>query len=209
MNLRSFYNPIQRKKKRYEKIVQILGIKDSDRVLNLGSGKGYTFEIFNKKNDILGMDIFPKEENLIKQDNFKYLERENDVLPFKDNEFDVVVSIGVLEHVFPESSFKKTCEEIQRVGKRFAVVVPSYWTLIEPHYSFPFFQHFSLKNQRRLNDFFKLKYVEEKQEVCDFEEIRYLKKRDWKKLFPNSNIISYKHIPFFVSNYIIWKKDLD
>lgn len=206
MNLRSLYNPIGRKRKRYEKIREILDLKPSDKILNLGSGKGYTFECFNKENQIIGMDIFSKKENEIKQKNFEYIQRESDTLPFKDKEFDALVSIGVLEHIQPESSFEKTCEEIQRVSKKYALIVPSYTTIIEPHYSFPLFQHLPKKMQKKLNKKFRLKYVEEKQEANEFEEIRYLKKKDWVKLFPNANIKTYMHIGPFITNYLIWQK---
>jgi ubiquinone/menaquinone biosynthesis C-methylase UbiE len=205
MNLRSLYNPIGRKKKRYKKILQLLEINEADRILNLGSGKGYTFEEFNKKNPIIGMDIFSAEENEIKQKNFQYIQRTDDKLPFKDNDFDAVVSIGVLEHIQPESSFYKTCTEIQRVGKSYVIIVPSFMTLIEPHYSFPFFQHFSENIQKKLNTFFRLKYAEEGQDGGNFEKIRYLKKRDWQKLFPDSRIQTHMHIGPFITNYIIWK----
>lgn len=205
MNIRNFYNPVRRKRKRYEKIIKLLDLKPHEKVLNLGSGKGYTFEDFNKENPIIGMDIFPENKNVIKQKNFKYLQRKKDILPFKDNEFDVVVSIGVLEHIQPEESFEKTCEEIQRVGKKFLVIVPSLSTIIEPHYGFPFFQLLTLKTKKFLQKKMRLKYLEKGQGDNSYEEIRYLKKKDWKKLFPDSNIKTYMHIGPLVTNLIIWK----
>jgi len=76
MNIRSFYNPVKRKKKRYKKIVKLLNLQPHEKVLNIGSGKGYTFEEFNKENPIIGMDVFPENENSIRQANFKYIQRE-------------------------------------------------------------------------------------------------------------------------------------
>ncbi len=204
MNIRSFYNPVKRKKKRYEEIVRLLDLKPHEKVLNIGSGKGYTFEAFNKVNPILGMDIFLESENEIVQKNFKYTQRTEDILPFADKSVDAVVSIGVLEHILPEDSFLKTCEEIQRVGKKYFVIVPSITTIIEPHYGFPFFHLLDRESQKALQKEFKLKYTEEHQED-DFEKIRYLKKKEWQKLFPSANIKTYMHIGPLVTNLFIWK----
>ena len=186
--------------------MKLLNISTEEKILNLGSGKGYTFEHFNSENNITGLDIFPEKKNTIQQKNFRYIQRTNDKLPFKDNEFDVVVSIGVLEHIQPDSSFKITCEEIRRVGKKYAIIVPSYWTLIEPHYSFPFFQHLPKNWQAKLNNSLQLKYTEGKQDKLDYEEIRHLNKKEWEKLFPKAQIQTYMHIGPFIMNYIIWYK---
>ncbi len=205
MNIRNFYNPVLRKKKRYEKITDLLGLKPEEKILNIGSGKGYTFEEFNKENEIVGMDIFPEEDNVIKQRNFRYIQRKENTLPFKDNEFDVVISIGVLEHIQPQEAFEKTCEEIQRVGKKFLVLVPSLTTIIEPHYGFPFFQHLPLKTQKYLQAKLNLKYIEDGQGDFEYEAIRYLRKKDWQKFFPNAKIKNYMHIGPLVSNLLIWQ----
>ncbi len=205
MNIRSFYNPVKRKRRRYEKIVKLLDLKDSDRILNIGSGKGYTFESFNNTNPILGMDVFPEEENEISQPNFRYMQRKSDVLPFEDNSIDAVVCIGVLEHIQPESAFLETCEEIQRVGKKYLIVVPSMATIIEPHYGFPFFHLLDESSQKALQKEFKLKYVEGEDQDNSYEKIRYLKKKEWQKLFPNANIKTYMHIGPLVTNLFIWK----
>jgi ubiquinone/menaquinone biosynthesis C-methylase UbiE len=205
MNIRSFYNPIKRKKKRYEKIVNLLDLKPNEKILNIGSGKGYTFEAFNTENSIVGMDIFPKSENTINQKNFEYIERTDDMLPFEDNSFDAVISIGVLEHIQPETSFLKTCEEIQRVGKKYLIVVPNITTIIEPHYGFPFFHLLRKKRQEALQKKYNLKYIEENQKESDYEEIRYLKKKEWKRLFPSAKIKTHMHIGPLVTNLFIWK----
>ena len=204
MNIRSFYNPIKRKKKRYEEIVHLLNLQPHEKILNIGSGKGYTFEEFNKVNPIIGMDVFPEEENIIKQPNFKYIQRTDDVLPFQDKSVDVVVSIGVLEHIQPEDAFLTTCEEIQRVGKKYLVVVPNMGTIIEPHYGFPFFHLLDENSQKALQKEFKLKYVEDNQQENLYEEIRYLRKKEWQKLFPKAQIKTYMHIGPLVTNLIIW-----
>jgi len=87
IHLRSIYNPVTRKKKRYEKIVKLIGLKPTETVLNVGCGEGLTFENFNSTNSITGVDLFP--ESQIHQKNFRYKQiKGNGILPFQDKEFD-------------------------------------------------------------------------------------------------------------------------
>lgn len=203
LNMRALVNPIKRKYKRYQKIVSLLDIKPADTILDVGSGEGLTFEIFNKVNPITGIDLFP--ESRIHQKNFRYIHRKepDGPLPFKDNEFDVVISIGVLEHIHPFESLKKTCDEIQRVGKKYLILVPNHWTIIEPHYSFPFFQLLPMNTQKKLNSAFGLRYADKGEEYI-FEEINHYSNKKWKSLFPNSKSTIYWHIGPLITNLIIY-----
>lgn len=64
---------------------------------------------------------------------------------FKDQEFEVVFSNAVIEHV---GNFDQQCqmaEEVRRVGKRYIVQTPNRYFPIEPHVLIPFFQFLPLK----------------------------------------------------------------
>ncbi|MEM3738646.1 MAG: class I SAM-dependent methyltransferase, partial [Thermoplasmata archaeon] len=67
-----------------------------------------------------------------------------DMQEFKDNEFDVVFSNSVIEHVGDFNDQKRMAQEIQRVGKRYFVQTPNFYFPFEPHFMFPFFQFFPL-----------------------------------------------------------------
>lgn len=54
-------------------------------------------------------------------------------MPFEDKSFDLVVSVGLLEHVEPIEKLCRVVREIDRVGKSYVCVVPSISSLIEPH----------------------------------------------------------------------------
>ncbi|HRI05631.1 MAG TPA: methyltransferase domain-containing protein [Candidatus Dojkabacteria bacterium] len=206
MNLhpRNFYNPVKQKQRRYDKIVELLQLKPTDRVLNVGCGEGLTFEHFNKVNPIVGVDLFEKSK--IEQDNFTYQQIKGDgTLPFKDQEFDAVVCIGVLEHVKPFEALQKTCAEIERVGKKFLILVPDYNTIIEPHYAFPFFQHLPIKIQEWLHGVLNLRLELDKRKDNPYEEINYYPTKKWLSLFKQGNALIHKHIGPFITNLIIWK----
>jgi SAM-dependent methyltransferase len=205
MNLhpRSYYDPVKQKQRRYDKMVKLLNLKPTDKVLNVGCGEGLTFEHFNKVNLIVGVDLFP--ESKIEQKNFKYRQIKGDgALHFKDKDFDAVFCIGVLEHIHPYEALEKTCKEIARVGKKFLIMVPDYNTLIEPHYAFPVFQKLPLKWQKMLHNNLNLRHGSHRRKENHFEEINYYLNKEWVSLFPGARYIIHKHIGILITNLIIW-----
>ncbi len=206
MNLhpRNFFNPVKQKQRRYDKIVKLLDLKPTDRILNVGCGEGLTFEHFNKVNPITGVDLF--KESKISQPNFKYMQIKGDgSLPFKDGEFDAVICIGVLEHVKPYEALQKTCSEIERVGKKFLILVPDYNTIIEPHYAFPIFQHLPISIQKWLHGILNLRLELDSRKDNPYEEINYFPTKQWMSLIKEAKYTIHKHIGFLITNLIIWK----
>lgn len=62
-------------------------------------------------------------------------------LPFPDQEFDVVISNHVIEHVGDQAAQRKHLDELRRVTKADGLAylaVPSRWQVIEPHYRLAF-----------------------------------------------------------------------
>jgi len=87
--------------------------KEGSKILEFGTGNGELFEELEKRDfNVTGIDIDIKEhlrkKNIIKHDL-------NNKLPFKNNTFDVVVGLEVLEHLFNPY---ETMKEIKRVLKK-------------------------------------------------------------------------------------------
>lgn len=97
----------QRKKLRI--ISDYLNVKNDDKLLDVGCGPGYTSEFFNCK--IMGID--PSQE-LLANCSFEAILGKAEELPFKDNEFDVVISVSAIQNF---DDIKKGLQEIKRVGK--------------------------------------------------------------------------------------------
>ncbi|RYD78963.1 MAG: class I SAM-dependent methyltransferase [Sphingobacteriales bacterium] len=98
-----------------------LNIKSSDRVLDVGGGHNphpranvvvdkYTDTNYHRSGDI---KVLQKQE---------FIQADGERLPFKDKEFDYVISCHVLEHVEDPVKF---LSEIFRVGKRGYIETPS------------------------------------------------------------------------------------
>ena len=67
-----------------------------------------------------------------------------DMYEFQDQEFEVVFSNAVIEHVGNFAQQRAMAKEVQRVGKRYIVQTPNRHFPIEPHVLIPFFQFFPL-----------------------------------------------------------------
>ncbi len=205
INFREYINPVGARKRRYEKIRHLAGLKPTHKILNVGCGEGLSLEAFNKKNKIVGLDIFAKPK--IFQKNFSYVQGDAAKMSFfKDKEFDLVVCIGMVEHILPFKKLKRVAREIQRVGKGYVIVVPHFYTPLEPHYQLPFWQHYPKGLKSFLIKHFSIGYFK-KNSQGKFTKLNYFKKKKWYSLFPSSTIISYNHIlGGLVKNYIIFKK---
>lgn len=112
------------------KLIETYNLPDNAKILDVGCGKGFLLYEFKKllpNCSITGFDISEyglknaKEE--IKENLFQY--KAQDVYPFGNNAFDLVISITTLHnlHVF---ELKAALREIERVGKNKYVVVEGY-----------------------------------------------------------------------------------
>ncbi|MBC8844888.1 class I SAM-dependent methyltransferase, partial [Escherichia coli] len=63
-----------------------------------------------------------------------------DLSEIDDQQFDIVFSNSVIEHLYTWENQEKMAKEVLRVGKYHFIQTPNYWFPIEPHWVFPFFQ---------------------------------------------------------------------
>lgn len=134
-----------RRRSRVAFILSKLVVANNMKVIDIGCGiDGRSFDDYVPEDwQITGIDIIPEEQIHHKHPRFSYI-RQNaqDLSRFKNHEFDLAVSIGMLEHITEESTFKRIVSEIRRVAKQYTVVVPSKYCWVEPHYGVPFFPLF-------------------------------------------------------------------
>lgn len=112
---------------------------------------------------------------------------------FSDEEFDVVYSNSVIEHLFTWDSQQKMADEIMRVGTRYFIQTPNRYFPIEPHFHVPFFQFFPLSVKKYLLAHFELGFMERKAKDSEeaerlAREIRLLTKSEYRRLFPQAEI---------------------
>ena len=113
-----------------EALIKTYGLKAGSKVLDVGCGKAFLlYEMLQLEPglQITGFDI--SEQGLasaqpeVKPKLFKY--RAQDIYPFGDKEFDLVISLGCF-HNLRIFELKTALGEVQRVGKQGYVMLESY-----------------------------------------------------------------------------------
>ncbi len=111
-NIAKGYNGLhgEEQLKKINIILNNIKIKKTDKLLDVGCGTGFYLDLF--KCNITGVD--PSEE-LLKECKYKTIKAYAEKLPFKDNSFDLVISITSI-HNF--KNINKALEEMKRVGEK-------------------------------------------------------------------------------------------
>lgn len=115
---------------------------------------------------------------------------------FSDQQFDVVFSNSVIEHVGTLREQIQMAEAVQRVGKRYFVQTPNRHFPLEPHFLIPFFQYAPQWFRARCLQTRKLGWVPREPDflkaLAETESIRLLNKKELSGLFPDSRIYEEK-----------------
>lgn len=113
-----------------EKLIKTYSLKPGDKVLDVGCGKGfllYEMQLIMPELMITGFDIsqhgLTEKHPDLKGNIFRY--RAQDIYPFGDKTFDLVISLGCL-HNLRIFELKTALSEIERVGKKKYIMVESY-----------------------------------------------------------------------------------
>src|SRR4051812_29982845 len=119
-----------------------------------------------------------------------------DLRQYRDQEFDVVYSNSVIEHVGDIEDMRRMATEMRRVGKRYFLQTPNRYSPIEPHFMFPLFQFLPFSVQVYLVQHFKLGWIPREPRRAEAERvvrgIHLLSKRDLRMLFPDSEVVEEK-----------------
>ena len=112
-------------------LIDIYGLKPDARILDVGCGKAYLLYEFKQllpEAEIVGFDISRHGLADAKEDvrEHLFLYRAQDVYPWDDDCFDLVVSLGCLHNV-RLFELETELREIERVGKNKYIMVESYW----------------------------------------------------------------------------------
>jgi len=185
---------IARRKIRIAHALSKVTTKPSMRVIDIGCGiDGRSFENFIPPNwQVIGVDRNDPQRINHTHPNFKYVQQDaQDLSQFSDKQFDLAISIGMLEHITKKKAFKQIVSEIRRVAKQYIIIVPYKYCWIEPHYGLPFFPLYPYSIKLLLVKVFNLSnHRENVQRDPQYikKHFMWLSNQEYKKEFPESNI---------------------
>jgi ubiquinone/menaquinone biosynthesis C-methylase UbiE len=106
---------------RAEKLLPFVNVKEKQNFLEVGCGSGAASKHIAKKYllNVTGVDVDPEQiqlaqENINDIPNIHFLEADATNLPFPDDDFDIVLSFGVMHHI---PNWLDALREIKRVLK--------------------------------------------------------------------------------------------
>ncbi len=113
-----------------QQLIDTYHLVSGSKILDVGCGKGFLLYEIYKKNPEINIQGFDISQYAIKnsKDEIKMYLNEFDarnLFPYKNNEFDLVISLGTL-HNLKLSDLKQTVAEIERVGNQGYIMLESY-----------------------------------------------------------------------------------
>lgn len=113
-----------------KKLIEIYGLGEEAKILDVGCGKGFLLFELKKllpKAKVVGLDLSSYAVDNAKEElrGCLMVHRAQDAYPFSDKEFDLVISITTLHNLYI-NDLKSALSEIERVGKNKYILVESY-----------------------------------------------------------------------------------
>ena len=132
MNKDNFY--FKAKTELIDKIIKDLNYKNRIKILSVGCGLGEEIEALNKYGKVYIIDINKKALDLIPKKCYKQkkvMDARN--LKFKDNYFDLICALDVIEHIKEDELVVKEFKRVLKKKGNVIVTVPSFNSLYSSH----------------------------------------------------------------------------
>ena len=120
-----------------ERLLRFISTEGRQDFLEVGCGSGAVSNHIARKHpmNVTGTDIDPDQLRLAQQHsgnlaNIRFVEADAANLPFEDNDFDIVLSFGVMHHI---SNWLDALGEISRVLRPGGYFI--YWDLVYPKWT--------------------------------------------------------------------------
>ena len=130
-----------------------------------------------------------------------------DLSRFRDDEFEVVVSNSVIEHLPTHELQMRMASEVRRVGKRLYLQTPNRYFPLEPHFLFPFFALLPITVRawllQRMNLGWHQRRPERAEALADVQSIRLMTGRELAAAFTGAQITRERFIGFTKSFIVL------
>ncbi len=196
------------REKRFKFFISLLNRVKSGgtiKILDIGGTEIYWERMNYVNNANIQVTLLNLEEIPTRKSNFISIKGDAcNLSAFKDNEFDIVFSNSVIEHLFTNENQEKMAKEAMRVGKYYYIQTPNRYFPVEPHWLFPFFQFLPFKLRvfltRKLSLGHYEKAASKDEAIQRVNEVKLLSEKEMKKLFPGAQI--YREVFFGLTKSI-------
>lgn len=156
-----FLNPFFIARRGLLKSIKELGKEITGKTLDVGCGTK-PYEKFFNSSEYIGLEIETTMNRSIKQADYFY---DGKKFPFRDADFDSVVTNQVLEHVFNPDEFLSEINRVLKTDGNLLLTVPFVWDEHEQPYDYARYSSFGLKSLLEKHGF---KIIKHHKSVNDF-----------------------------------------
>ncbi|MDF7807624.1 class I SAM-dependent methyltransferase [Pontiellaceae bacterium B12219] len=177
------------RKKRIAKLIQCFKITKNTTILDVGGSGDWDWKSFGVFASVTSINLDPPPRN----SNGRYIQGDAcDMHMFKDDEFDLVFSNSVIEHLLSCKDQQRMASEIRRVGKSYWIQTPNRHFPLELHLCFPLVQYWPVKWRIAFARIWPFSFEKMRGRtdgaIADAKAI-LLTKADLQSLFPGAEII--------------------
>ena len=201
MNIHAVYKHPSRyfRSRRKELFHRVMQPSPRQTIMDVG-GYHWFWETMGCSNPITCLNLNVPNVNRPLPSQFTYVQGDGRSLPFEDNEYDIVFSNSVIEHVGSFGDQKRFAAEIRRVGKSCWVQTPNRRFFVEPHLATPFIHFLPKTLQRRMLRRWTVWGIVARptrlQVDAFLSEVRLLSEHEMRELFPGADILSERFLGF-------------
>ena len=150
----TIFDPFYIARKTLAKSIKSISHYARGDLLDVGCGTK-PYEIFFDVDKYVGLEI--NTSNTLTNSNHDYLYN-GDVFPFKDNQFDSVLTSQVLEHSFNPNIFISEIRRVLKPNGILILTVPFIWDEHEQPFDFARYSSFGIKHILNSNNFEVIEY---------------------------------------------------
>jgi SAM-dependent methyltransferase len=172
---------------RMKVFIHSMGLSPETRILDLG-GQPETWQEVDMSLDItiLNLPGIAQTNAKVAQHRIRYVEGDAcNIDGFTRDDFDLIYSNSVIEHVGPEDRQDAFASEVRRLGTRYWIQTPSKWFPIEAHCGMPFWWFYPERLRRSFIEQWRQKLPSWTEMV---EDTRVLTLQRLQSLFPGSSV---------------------